>query len=540
MPSHAFSEETVDPAATVGELVHWLESAGVHCILGVLLGTLAARAMRARHLHWSWAAGALAISVLARPVHGGWMLTLATASLLATTRGRRWHREDLEAGMDLAEIASRRRRPLDLLRTLALVAALRMREQLGAERWLRRGHELLLGFDESHHGVSIPFGGEGGGTHTLVVGATGSGKTVTQTWIAVRAIEHGMGTVVVDPKGDRDMREELRRGALAAGRSFLEWTPAGARVYNPYAHGGVSEIADKVLAGERFTEPHYQRQAQRYLGHVVRALRATGSQASLRAIVEQLEPTRLELLARELPEADARATFSYLDSLSARQHSELAGVRDRLSILAESDVGRWLDPQTTDVEQFDLLAAVNRRAVVYFNLEADSRPLLSEMLGAAIVQDLQTTVASLQGRPVPTLVVIDEFSAIAAEQVVRLFGRARSAGFSLLLGTQELSDLRPPGRERLLEQVLGNLSVLIAHRQVVPDSAELIANIAGRRGTWKVSRHSEGSSTRARTRDFVLDPNRVMSLGRGWAAVLVLGDAGRTRVARMLSPARRR
>jgi conjugal transfer pilus assembly protein TraD len=540
MPSHVLTEDTVDPAATAGALVHWLESAGVHCALGVLLGTLAARAMRTRHLHWSWAGGTLAVVVLARPLHGGWMLTLGTASLLATTRGRRWHREDLEAGADLADLAARRRRPLDLLCAFALLAAMHIREQLDAERWLRRGHELLVGFDQSHHGVSIPFGDDGGGTHALVVGATGSGKTVTQTWIAVRAIEHGMGTIAVDPKGDRAMREELRRAALAAGRSFLEWTPDGALVYNPYAHGGVSEIADKVLAGERFTEPHYQRQAQRYLGHVVRTLRTTGSQVSLRAIVELLEPARLELMARGLPESEARATFAYLDSLSARQQSELAGVRDRVSILAESDVGRWLDPQTGEVEQFDLPAAVEDRAVVYFNLEADSRPLLSEMLGAAIVQDLQTTVASLQGRPVATLVVIDEFSAIAAEQVVRLFGRARSAGFSLLLGTQELSDLRPPGRERLLEQVLGNLSVLIAHRQVVPDSAELIANIAGRRGAWKVSRHSEGNSTRARTRDFVLHPDRVTSLARGWAAVLVLGDAGRTRVARMLSPARRR
>ncbi len=44
-----------------------------------------------------------------------------------------------------------------------------------------------------------------------------------------------------------------------------------------------------------------------------------------------------------------------------------------------------------------------------------------------------------------TLVVIDEFSAVAAEQVVRLFGRARSAGISLVLGTQELSDLRRQG-----------------------------------------------------------------------------------------------
>ncbi len=388
--------------------------------------------------------------------------------------------------------------------------------------------------------MSIPFGGEGGGTHTLVVGATGSGKTVTQTWIAVRAIEQGMGAIVVDPKGDGGMRAEVRRAAMLAGRTFLEWTPDGDSVYNPYARGGASEIADKALAGERFTEPHYLRQAQRYLGHAVRALRETGTEVSLRAIVEQLDPGRLEALARGLPEVEARATFAYLDSLSSRQQSELAGVRDRLAILTESDVGPWLDPQTTGARRFDLLTAVNQKSVVYFSLQSDSRPLLSEMLGAAIVQDLQTTVASLQAAPVPTLVVIDEFSAIAAEQVVRLFGRARSAGFSLLLGTQELSDLRPPGRERLLEQVLGNLSVLIAHRQVVPDSAELIASVAGTRGAWRVSRHSEGRTTRVRTRAQVLDPDRVMSLARGWAAVLVLGDGASARVARMFSPARRR
>ena len=178
--------------------------------------------------------------------------------------------------------------------------------------------------------------------------------------------------------------------------------------------------------------------------------------------------------------------------------------------------------------------------MVYFSLESDSRPLLSAMLGAAIVQDLQTTVAALQSTPVPTLVVIDEFSAIAADQVVRLFGRARSAGFSLLLGTQELSDLRLPGHERLLEQVLGNLSALIAHRQVVPDSAELIASIAGTRGAWRVSRHSEGSTTRVRSRERVLEPSRVMSLGRGWAAVLVLGDGASARVTRIFPPTRSR
>jgi hypothetical protein len=528
------SEPGADPAAPIEQLAHWLLDGALHCLAGLIIGIFLARALRSRRLHWSWATVPMLAVMLTSSALGGWTLTVAVASLSASARGRRWHREDVDAGADLARLAAERRTPFDLLKVALRRAELRRR--LGeAERLLRRG-ELMLGTDERSRSISIPFG-ELSGRHTLVVGATGSGKTITQTWLAVRAIGAGMGAVVVDPKGDRGMREALCDAADAAGRRFIEWTPDGESVYNPYARGSDTEIADKVLAGERFTEPHYQRQAQRYLGHVVRALRNDGADVSLRVIVEHLDPNRLEMLARSLPESQSGPTHAYLDSLTTRQRSDLAGVRDRLAIVTESDVGSWLDPRTPGVERFDLLEAVRARDVVYFNLESDSRPLLSQMLGAAIVQDLQTTVAALQGRPVPTLVVIDEFSAVAAEQVVRLFGRARSAGLSLLLGTQELSDLRPPGRERLLEQILGNLSVLVAHRQVVPASAELIAAVAGRRGAWRISRHSDGRTTRTRTREAVLDPDRVMNLEPGWGAVIVLGGAGTVRVGQILSPA---
>lgn len=536
--SNAYLESEHNAQVVLGELTQWLAGAALHCTLGIALGMLATRRMRSVHLHWSWAASALILVLGIAPGLSGWWCTPALAALCASIRGRRWHREDIDAGADLAGTASSRRTPLKLARSLALAGMLRAREALSRPQWIR-DRQLVLGRDDSHRAVSIPFDPDHGGRHTLVVGATGSGKTVTQSWIATRAIEHGMTAVVVDPKGDRDMREQVHRAALAAGRPFIGWTPEGDRIYNPYARGSETEIADKLLAGEHFTEPHYLRQAQRYLGHVVRALRLANVEVSLGAIVEHLTPARLECLVRTLPEDYARRTFDYLDGLSSRQQSDLAGVRDRLAILAESEVGRWLDPDTPDAEQFDLLTAIRRRAVVYFGLKSDSRPLLSQMLGSAIVQDLQTTVAACQASPIPTLVVIDEFSAIAAEQVVRLFGRARSAGFSLLLGTQELADLRLPGRERLLEQVLGNLAVLIAHRQVVPSSAELISDVAGTVGTWKVSRHSDGRTTRTRAHRPVLEPGRVMSLERGWSAVLELEHGGSTHITRMFSPALR-
>ena len=539
--SEAFPEHGVDPLAPIEEAVGWIASTTVHVLLGLVIGMIAARTLRRRQLRWSWAACGLVFLTPARGLFGDWASTVLVAAAATTFWSRSWHRRDIETGHDLAAIARSLRGPLDALRSAGERASLRRRASVGGEAWFRGG-ELIVGRDRTGRLVTVPFGDSSGGTHTLVVGATGSGKTVTQTWMAVRAIERGQGAVVVDPKGDRGMREELRRAAQEAGRAFIEWTPTGPSLYNPYARGSETEIADKVLAGERFTEPHYLRQAQRYLGHVVRALRRAGREVSLQEIVEHLDVSRLECLTRTLSESDAQGTHAYLDTLTTRQQADLSGIRDRLAILAESDVGVWLDPRagdaggrSPDLVPFDLLDAIRSRAVVYFDLQADSRPLLTQMIGAAIVQDLLTTVTALQRHPVATLVVIDEFSAIAAEHVVRVFGRARSAGVSLVLGTQELSDLRPPGRERLLEQVMGNLSALIAHRQVVPESAEMIAELAGRRGTWRTSRHSDGRSTRTRTSEAALEPGEVMSLERGWAAVIVLSDGCRTTITRLFS-----
>jgi conjugal transfer pilus assembly protein TraD len=522
-----------DQLEPVEQAVHWLLSTTGHVVLGLILAYFTARVLRGRHLHWSWAACGAVCVMLGFRALGDAAVTLGVTAIGAAFHSRRWHHEDLDAGADLAEIAASRTGPLDALRTVIQRASAR-RGAVGVDGWWRGG-ELIIARDEDGRDVSIPLGGPTGGTHTLVVGATRSGKTVTMTWMAVRAIEHGMGAIVVDPKGDRDLREEIYRAAQAAGRRFVEWTPQGPSIYNPYARGSETEIADKVLSGEHYTEPHYLRQAQRYLGHVVRMLRKADHEVSLQGIVDHLDPAQMDLLVRGLPESEVQRTNDYLDSLTARQRSDLAGVRDRLAIMAESDVGQWLDPQAASAERFELLEVVKERAVVYFNLEADRRPLFTQMLGAAIVQDLQTTVAALQGQPVPLLVAIDEFSAIAPDRIVGLFGRASGAGASLVLGTQELSDLRLPGRERLLDQVMGNLSVLIAHRQVVPDSAELIARLGGTKGTWRTSQSSDGRTTRTRTREGVLEGDEITSLGQGWAAVITLVDGGRVRVAHVLS-----
>jgi hypothetical protein len=534
-PNNPFPEGgEPNPLAPLGELLHWLASSTLHVALGVILGFGVARLMRHRQLNWTWALVAFGVVLIARPLLGWLSLTLGVAALCAARRGRRWRREDIEAGGDLAQIVRSFQGPLDAVRALNARAAVRRLLNRRAS-WFK-GDEVLIGQDVLDGGlVRIPLGGAAGGTHTLVLGAAGAGKTVTMTGVAVHGVEHGMGAVFVDPKEDPDMLEAARDVAEREGRPFVHWTPQGSVVFNPYAHGSETEIADKLLAGEQWSEPHYLRQAQRYIGHVVRVLRQAQIVVSLQSVVRCLDLYEFEALVRGLPEQQVGQVTAYLKSLSAAQQAGLSGVRDRLAVMAESDVGQLLDPETPGVSSFDLLEMVQQRAVVYFSLQADRRPLLAQMLGAAIVGDLHSTQARLQDKRIPTVVVIDEFAALAAERVAGLFGRARGSGMCLLLGTQEFADLRLPGLEQLRDQVMGNLTSLIAHRQVVPDSATLIADVAGTKGAWSTTKHSDGKSTRTRGREYVVHPEEIKSLQRGHAVVIVPTGRRPVRITKIFS-----
>jgi type IV secretory pathway TraG/TraD family ATPase VirD4 len=517
---------------------HVLQTLALGALLAVLGGHALARLLRRWHLRASWAALALAPAYLALGT-GPPALAFEFALLYAWALGARWQREDRDRGADYGEAARTRLRVRDLL----IRALWRRRIARGG---FIHGERLVVGVDARGLPVSIPVGAHSG-KHTLVLGATGAGKTVSAAWVAARLIESGHGAVVIDPKGDEMLRAQLSAAAATRGAEFLQWTPEGSLAYNPYSSGSESEIADKALSGERFTEPHYLRQAQRYLGHAVRAMQAAGVAVTPLTLMAALDPRELEVLARELPAAQAKATERYLDSLSERQQRELAGIRDRLSILAESEARAWLDPGPGR-QALELKRAVRSRAVVYFRLDSDRRPLLSAMLAAAIVSDLISLVAALQAEPVATVVLIDEFSALAAEHVSRLFARARSAGISLILSTQELADLRSAGAgaSALRDQTLGNVSAVIAHRQNVPASAQLIAAMAGSAPRWRTTQHTEegpfgaartGRGSRRRDYELLVHPSQIKALRTGEAVVLTPGDGPPT-VARIHSPDR--
>jgi hypothetical protein len=389
--------------------------------------------------------------------------------------------------------------------------------------------------------------------HTLVLGASGAGKTTTLLQIVTELIARGRPVVAIDMKGSPSFAAGLAGAAAAAGRPFRCWTPDGPSQWNPLRHGNATELKDKLIATERFTEPHYQRAAERYVQTVLQVLHESrpGQAATLSDVVELMDPQRLRGTLRSLPAALRDRVQDYLAGLTPDQLSATRGLQTRLAILTESHTGQFLGATGGEI---DLRGALAGEEVVLFSLNSSTYGKLAAQLGTLAVQDLICTAGyrlseQAAGRRLQRgFVVIDEVSVLGGDHVLALFARGREAGLGVLAVTQELTDFdrAAPG---LRDQVLGNTAVKLIHRQEVPSSAHTIAQLAGTEKVWEETRHvgapflsgyRAGGGTRRQTDRFIVDPNEIKALRTGDAVLIAKLRGQRARTITVTPPTRAR
>jgi conjugal transfer pilus assembly protein TraD len=375
--------------------------------------------------------------------------------------------------------------------------------------------------------------------HGLIIGASGAGKSTTLLGILSDQIERGLPVVALDLKGSPGFVRELERAAARAGRPFQVWTPDGPSRWNPLAHGNATELKDKLIATERFTEPHYQRAAERYVQTVLQVLQATGGRVDLASVVGLMEPKRLAAMVRNLEGPLANRVQDYLGGLTSDQLSAVRGLGTRLAILSESHAGQYLAEGPG--AKVDLRGALQGPEVVVFSLNSSIYGKLAAQLGTLAIQDLVSATGhrlqwGADGQPpAQATVAIDEFSALGADHVLALLARGRESGVSVLLATQELADLERAGRG-FRDQVLGVTAVKVAHRQEVPSSAQMIAQMAGTELVWAhthnmrspFSSTSGSRGTRREVEQFIVHPNEIKSLDTGRAVVLTKTPVARS------------
>lgn len=514
------------------------------CLLeGAAAGFAAALLLRRGGLHWSWgpllataaAAPAALIALLDPALALPETVLLVAALATAGGYGLDAHLEDLRIGGDRETAARARRRPTD-----------RLRARL-AERPSRRAglleDSLPIGRTASGELVSLARGDARSGRHVLVPGATGAGKTTTLAALLVDHVSRaGHGAVVIEAKNDATLLEAARVAAAARGADLRLFSPEGPAIYDPLAHGSVDERSERLVAVEDWGSADadfYRQAASPFLRAVIRTLDAGAAPTTLGAIAAACSPDGLANAAAEAGDpALLEEAREIVTTIGPDQVRAVAGLHARLANLASSDLARrWLDP-TREGERFDLRTAIAAREVVYLRLDTDRTGNVGRSLAQMALLDLGAAASDLMDRGVGTFVCVDEFGALEASALERLFARGRAAGFSVALGTQTLADLSAAG-PAVRERIGATVSALVCHRIGEQADAEWIAQLIGAVPAWQTTIRTEGHSrhtkegTRTRGYRFDVNPSELQRLGVGEAYVARLDRPDKCRACRV-------
>lgn len=496
------------------------------CLIGVAASMLAQYALGWLRLRWTWALipGTVGAGLLGVGVIEAWTVALTAAGWLTTCGAFRLERRAREAGGDRRRATHAKLGLIDVFARPLARAKVRLGSAVvGKDRY-------VLGYGSNRRLVSIKFGGQSG-RHGLLLGATGSGKTNALLGCLGRHIEAGVGVVVIDMKADPNLASQLRQMAAQAGRGFQQWSLDGQLKWNPLRRGSPSELKDKLIESEEFSERHYQAMYERYLLNVFRALEFRRRERDLAMVVRLLDPAELAMFIRDMDDEETADEISnYLQRLTNDQMRDLRGLADRLALLIEGGHGRLLCPPPEE-PSIDLLSGPQAGKVILFSLNSSTQGATAKLIANMVIQDLKGVCGTLQARDYeshPTVVALDEFSGLDGDQIAGLFQRARSAGMSLMLATQELADLRRVA-EGFDEQIVGNVEWILAGRQNNPSSAETVAAIAGTDEVWIHTFQTDdnafrsnapfgresGMGTRHRGREFVVSPDAIKALPVG-------------------------
>jgi TraM recognition site of TraD and TraG len=420
-----------------------------------------------------------------------------------------------------------------------------------------RGRVIRLSHDETKGNV-------------LITGALDSGKTTTGLEVLKPAVADGCPTFVIDLKNSPLLLAELGDAAARAGRPFhhfcFQASPYGNAYYDPLTRGDASRRKDLLISAGIWTEEHFRQVAEDYLQLVFQVIDATAAarprgRAMLDEVIELISPDALADRAGSQPD-DALITAAerWSRKLTPDERSALRGLQHRLVNLASSTAGAWIRTGPPTAATVDLAAVMRDRAVVVFSLDGQGYPKVAALLGALIIQDLQTLAGELIAARNQRIgyVFVDEFATLDRANILGLLNKAREAELRAMIATQSVADLMRHD-EVFLRQVLELTNVKAIHRVNEAEAADQLSAQAGRTAGYTEQLRVElrtglpgslgvgaatgdGRVTPTRVRRF--DPDELMELRAGRCALIVKAPtvryAKQVRVVRTRPPGRLR
>lgn len=343
----------------------------------------------------------------------------------------------------------------------------------------------------------------------LVLGTTGGGKTITLRRFYNRAITRGYPLIIIDGKPTDENINWVKRLAEKNNKLFYGFNCGNFRHYDPLAHGGYTELKDKVISlKDQWDSDHYRSIAEDYLQTAFEVLIKSGKKFDLKAIAECLNYEELCTLVRE---TQNQSLAKRVQSLKSYEKKDITGLQAHLHILVHSELGEYFD---IDETTFTLADVIDQNGVVYFALPALRFPTFSKVLGKLIMNDLKAVIDHQIKDKKKIFTVFDEYSVFAGEQSLNLVNMGREKGLHSIYGTQGLAELDKVDKT-FRQQLMNCVNTLICHRLNDQEGAEAISQWVGTRDAFTVTAQlnttqcESGMGSVRKNKEFIIHPDAI-------------------------------
>jgi hypothetical protein len=384
-------------------------------------------------------------------------------------------------------------------------------------------------------------------THAVVLGSTGSGKTVTLQTMSAGLLDLGWSVVMLDLKEDTaegGLRDYMQNYASTHGISYQEVAlsnPNPAYWFNPLSGMAIDEAINAILALQDFDDGHWQAINRTMIGQIVTLFYdAHGvdpdrfpeadmyqiGQAFIQPDIKLVVEERVKAVIAARPDR-SREDFLTLIKPGEDQRKAAIGLGSRIVNMYESEAGRRVLRPGANRETMD----ITRGGVCYVGLNSLGLSELARVVSTSALLRLsawagaRTTGAVVDVESARIAVIIDEANFIDRKEVQNLLSRARSAGIAVVLATQGPQDWNDKDGQDW-DKVVNNVNIGIIMRQGTEEAAEMCADFIGRRETRTLlAQIRDGEETESGTvkesLEHAVPSNKIRDLGQGQAILKI-------------------
>ncbi len=315
--------------------------------------------------------------------------------------------------------------------------------------------------------------------HTAIIGASGSGKTISYIGptLALDSLNPNVGTFTINPKGDL----KLKRFAFAGIHQHFQKTGEflnriqvisfsdrkNSLMYDPFLFGSdvasSLDIQNKIIGSMTFENEFYKTMASTF---VTKFAAIMGSEPklkyrlTLRHLVYYLSnPQSIAFLTEYVEDSINKENLNYLQKQDIKN---LLGIQGHLSTFVDNaDISHIFD----DFEKpcLNIVSTLQDSGNVFVEVDTISKGAVSKSFGKMLVRDLQIMASKRDSGMLPhknlISVNLDEFGSFAYGEFIDFLDKGRSSGFLITLAFQDLANLQKDGLPRsFMNEVLANTS----------------------------------------------------------------------------------